>query len=149
MLSETEAMAVQAHERHADIYRLEAELLKLPQVDMPVAHEFCAGLMARTMRIPAGVAATGAIHSSDSFFVVRHGVLLSTSDYDEPVRLCAGDQVVSKAGSKRAVVTLSDVVITTYHPNPTGETDPHKLWELFTVPDAGSLLSAKAAEVLS
>jgi len=118
---------------HAAIYRLEAELLQLPQVDMPVEHEFCAGLYARTMHIPAGTALTGAVHRHECFFVLRRGRLAVTTP--DGVRLLQpGDMFATPAGSKRAGVALDDVVVTTFHPNASEERDPQTLWELFTVP---------------
>lgn len=131
MLPQTPTRAVPA--AHAPIYRLEAELLKLPQVEMPVEHAFCSGLYARTMHIPAGTALTGAEHAADCFFVVREGCLFVTTDAG-PVELKVGQMLVSRAGTKRAGVAFTDVVITTFHPNPTDETDPAALWDLFTVP---------------
>jgi len=65
---------------HLPIYHLEAELLKLPQVDMPVDHDFCNGLYARTMHIPAGTILTGAVHREESFFLVRKGELIVSTD---------------------------------------------------------------------
>jgi len=118
---------------HLPIYRLEAELLKLPQVDMPVDHAFCAGLYARTMHIPAGTALTGAIHREESFFVVRKGNLIVSTD-SGPRTLGPGDMSVSKIGTKRAGIALTDVEVTTFHANPTNEQQPQALWDLFTIP---------------
>lgn len=132
---------------HVPIYRLEAELLKLPQVDMPVEHAFIPGLYARTMHIPAGTGLTGAVHREACFFVVRSGVLVVTTD-EEPVELRAGQMLESKAGTKRAGVAITDVVVTTFHPNPTNETDPKKLWDLFTTPAPAMLLGQQTCEAL-
>lgn len=126
--------------QHAPIYRLEAELLKLPQVDMPVEHAFCAGMYARTMHIPALTVLTGAVHRHDAFFVVRKGRLAVTTD-DGAAVLEPGAQVITKAGTKRAGVALTDVVVTTYHANPTEERDPVALWDLFTVPAPAASLT--------
>jgi hypothetical protein len=115
------------------LFRLEAELLKLPQIDMPVEHEFCAGLYARTMHIPSGAVLTGAIHRHDCFFVVRHGVLL-VSDGGQSVELSAGDMRITPAGSKRAGVALTDVVVTTFHANPDELRDACEIWQAFTIP---------------
>lgn len=130
--------------QHLPIYRLEAELLKLPQVDMPVEHSFCAGLYARTMHVPADTVLTGAVHRFDSFFVVRRGRLLVTTD-DGLALLEPGTQLVTKAGAKRAGVALTDVVVTTYHANPQDETDPVRLWDLYTLP--APLLEAVCSDV--
>ena len=58
MLAELELKAA-VPAQHLPIYRLEAELLKQPQVECPVEHAFCSGLYARTMHIPAGTILTG------------------------------------------------------------------------------------------
>lgn len=118
---------------HAPLYRLEAEVLRHPQVDMPVTHDFCAGLYARTMHIPAGTVATGAVHAEECFMVVRSGALRMSSGV-KSFDLAAGDLVKSAPGTKRAVVTYADTVLTTFHANPTNETDPAALWSLFTLP---------------
>jgi mannose-6-phosphate isomerase-like protein (cupin superfamily) len=132
---------------HLPTYCLEAEILKQPQVEMPVEHAFCSGLYARTMRIPAGTVATGAVHRSESFFVVRSGTLLLATD-SGPVHLEAGAMRITKAGDKRAVVAVTDVELTTFHPNPSNETDPASLWDLFTVPAPMRFLSAQDIEQL-
>lgn len=118
---------------HLPIYQLEAELLKLPQVDMPVDHAFCAGLYARTMHIPAGTILTGAVHREESFFLVRKGDLIVSTD-NGPKRLGPGDMSISKIGTKRAGIALTDVEVTTFHANPTNEQDPQALWDMFTIP---------------
>ena len=118
---------------HLPIYILEAQLLKLPQVEMPVEHSFCAGLYARTMHIPAGTVLTGAVHREESFFLVRKGDLIVSTD-NGPRTLGPGDMSVSKVGTKRAGIALTDVEVTTFHANPTNEQEPQALWDLFTIP---------------
>jgi quercetin dioxygenase-like cupin family protein len=118
---------------HLPIYRLEAELLKLPQVEMPVVHDFCNGLYARTMHIPAGTVLTGAVHREESFFLVRKGDLIVSTDTG-PKRLGAGDMSISRVNTKRAGIALTDVEVTTFHANPTNEQEPQALWDLFTIP---------------
>lgn len=133
---------------HLPIYRLEAQVLQQPQVEMPVEHDHCEGLYARTMHIPAGTVATGAVHRHECFFVLRKGELHVTTDTG--VRhMQAGDMFVTPAGTKRAVVTLADCVVTTFHANPSGVTDPQAIWEEFTVPPPQSALANKAAEALA
>lgn len=118
---------------HLPIYRLEGALLELPQVDMPVEHSFCAGLYARTMHIPAGTVLTGAVHRAESFFVVRKGDLIVSTDTG-PQRLGPGDMSVSQVNTKRAGIALTDVEVTTFHANPDNEQDPQQLWDMFTIP---------------
>lgn len=118
---------------HIDIYRLEAELFKMPQVELPIDHLFCNGIYARTMHIPAGTVLTGAVHRDECIFLVRKGDLIVSTD-NGPKTLKAGDMYVSKAGTKRAGMALTDVEVTNFHANPTNEKDPQALWNLFTIP---------------
>jgi mannose-6-phosphate isomerase-like protein (cupin superfamily) len=118
---------------HLPIYRLESELLKLPQVEMPLDHDFCNGLYARTMHIPAGTVLTGAVHRDESFFVVRKGHLVVTTD-NGTAEVGPGFMSVTRANTKRAGVALTDVEVTTFHANPTNETDPQTIWDMYTIP---------------
>lgn len=132
---------------HLPIYQLEAEILKLPQVEMPVDHDFCNGLYARTMHIPAGTILTGAIHREESFFLVRKGELIVSTD-NGPRTIGPGDMSISKIGTKRAGIALTDVEVTTFHANPTNEQEPQKLWDMFTIPAPSTVLeSAESAQL--
>lgn len=133
-------------QNHLPVYRLEAELLKLPQVDMPVEHEFCPGLYARTMHIPAGTVLTGAVHRHDCFFVLRSGTLAVTTDGGVKA-IEAGQMLHSPAGTKRAGVAMTDCVVTTFHANPTDAQDPAELWELFTVPAPALHMTPRVEEL--
>jgi hypothetical protein len=117
----------------APIYHLEKEILKFPQVNMPVKHDFCDGIYARTMHIPAGTILTGAIHREESFFLVRKGELIVTTDNGLRI-IGAGEMSVSQIGTKRAGIALTDVDVTTFHANPTNEQEPQSLWDMFTIP---------------
>lgn len=141
------AIALKTGDPHHQIHSLEAELLKHPQVEMPVEHAFCAGLYARTQRIPGGTVLTGAIHRHASFFVLREGDLAVTTS-DGPRFLKVGEMLITQAGTKRAGVAITDCVVTTFHPNPTNETDPHALWDLFTVPAPALQLCQDPQEML-
>jgi quercetin dioxygenase-like cupin family protein len=132
---------------HSDVYRLESEILKHPQVEMPVAHEHCDGVYARSMFIPAGTIATGAVHRGESFFVVRMGTLIMHTPAG-PMEFKAGHMAVTKPGDKRAVIAVTDVIVTTFHANPDNETDPQALWDRFTIPAPQPMLEQAAAPIL-
>jgi quercetin dioxygenase-like cupin family protein len=142
----TQAVANTADNTEA-IRRLEAEILKLPQIEMPVAHEHCDGVYARSMFIPAGTVATGAVHRHESFFVVRMGTLIAHTP-DGPIEYQAGHMTVTKPGDKRAVIAVTDVIVTTFHANPDNETDPQALWDRFTIPAPRLQLEQAAAPTL-
>jgi len=111
---------------------IENFILQFPQVEMPIANEFCNGLYARTMFIPAGTILTGAVHRSDNFMLVRVGDIIVISP-DGGARLKTGEMHISKAGIKRLGYAVQDTLITTFHANPQNETDNCKLWDMYTV----------------
>ena len=115
------------------IEELEQYVLKLPQVEMPIVNEFCNGLYARTMFIPAGTLLTGAIHKEENFLFVREGDIAIWTEAGMQ-RIAKGAMVKSGVGAKRIGLTFEDTVLTTVHFNPTNEKDGDKLWDLFTVP---------------
>lgn len=129
---EAQAAVTLPPREHESLFKLERALLDFPQADMPVTHEHCDGLYARTIHLKADQILTGAIHQHECFFLVRSGFILVTTDDGERL-LKAGDMVVSRAGSKRAGVALVDTVVTTFHPNPSGERDPVRLWDQYVV----------------
>ena len=128
---------------HIPIYKLEQAIYKLPRVELPVYHDFCKGIYARTIIIPAGTVLTGAVHKDECFFLVRHGCILITTD-DKPIKAEGGFMSISKAGTKRAGIALVDTLVTTFHSNPEELREPDELWDHFTVPAPDNLL-----EVLS
>lgn len=142
----THAVASAADNAEA-VRRLEVEILKLPQVEMPVAHEHCDGVYARSMFIPAGTVATGAVHRGESFFVVRMGTLIAHTPAG-PMEFQAGHMAITKPGDKRAVIAVTDVIVTTFHANPDNETDPQALWDRFTIPAPQPALEQAAAPIL-
>jgi hypothetical protein len=99
------------------------------------------------MFIPAGTVATGAVHRGESFFVVRSGTLVVHTPRG-PMEYRAGLMSVTRAGDKRAVVAVTDVIVTTFHANPDNETDPQALWDRFTVPAPMRFLSEQDIERL-
>jgi len=122
-------------------FKIERELLKMPQADHKTEHDFVDGIYARTFSVPAGVLLTGAVHRNESFFVVRSGLFLVTTDNGDKL-VGPGHMIATRPGTKRILFTMSDTVITTFHANPTNERDPEALWKMYTVPedDVGSLL---------
>jgi quercetin dioxygenase-like cupin family protein len=73
------------------------------------------------------------VHKEESFFLVRKGQLIVSTD-NGPRTLGPGDMSVSKINTKRAGIALTEVEVTTFHANPTNEQDPQALWDMFTIP---------------
>lgn len=126
---------------HIPIYRLEQSIRTLPPVEMPVINDFCEGIYARTITIPAGTLLTGAIHKKECFFVVRSGSLLVTTD-TEPVKADAGFMSITKPGTKRAGYALEDTIVTTFHANPEEIKEQDELWDYFTIPAPDNIIDA-------
>ena len=135
-------IALPADTKFQSIYDLEAALLRLPQTEIPLEHDFCNGLYARSIAIPAGAVITGAVHRSESFWVVRAGELVFTNDNGDPMVAHAGCMGVSPAGIKRAGLALTDCIFTTFHANPDNELDPKRLWDLYTIEPSRAALEA-------
>lgn len=110
------------------VERLERVLETAPQVHCPIRNYFAPGLYAREMTVPAGVIATGAVHKTEHLTVIVGHCIFTTDD--GPKELIGHNTVSSQPGAKRAVVAITDTVITTFHP--THETDPEKLAVLLT-----------------
>lgn len=119
------------------VERAEAFVSRLPQVDCPVEHHFSPGVYVRKMTIPAGVAATGAVHKTEHQSYLLSGHCFLTTD-EGARELHAGYLGVSKPGAKRMIVTITECVLVTIHA--TEETDPEKLVELLTESTAAELI---------
>lgn len=96
------------------VMRLQGEMAKLPQVELPTDHFFTNGMYARRMMAKAGTVIVGKIHKADHFFIVASGVIEVTTD-DGVKRLEAGAVICATPGTKRAGVAITDVVIINIH----------------------------------
>lgn len=111
------------------VIAFEREQLKKPQVALKVVHHFSHGVVAREMHAPAGIEITGAIHKFANVNTLSQGEMLVTTDKGiEHVK--APYTVVSPPGVKRAALTLTDCIWTTYIG--THETDIDIIEQLFT-----------------
>lgn len=119
------------------VQRLESIIEKAPQVDCPVRHIFAPGVYAREMTIPAGVIATGAVHKTEHLSILSAGHCMLTTD-EGAQELHAPYTGVSKPGIKRAIVAITECVLTTIHA--THETDLDKLVEQLTESSRSELL---------
>lgn len=96
------------------IKRLEAEMRKLPQIELETLHYFADGMYARVVARPAGTVIVGKVHRKEHFYIVTRGSVQVTSD-DGVKTLSAGCVLVSKPGTKRAVLALEDSICMTVH----------------------------------
>lgn len=94
------------------IFAIEAEMLKLPQIEIPVKHYFSPGIYAREVTVPAGALITGVIHKYPQINILSFGTI-RVSIEDEIREISAPHTVVSSAGIKRIAFAVTDVVWTT------------------------------------
>lgn len=137
----TELSSDQLTEDQLRVFQLEQWTKQLPQVEMTTEHNFCTGVYARTLKIPAGVLLTGAIHNDESFFLIREGHLLVSSG-GPAVSVGPGFMTVTKPGEKRVGLAVTDVVVTTFHANPQELRDKNAIWDHYTVPEPANLIEA-------
>ena len=111
-------------ERNELLNDLEVALAKLPRVEMPVTHRFTKGMYIREIQIPAETMLTSMTHKTEHPFVLSKGKIMVTSDNEGSVIYEAPYTGITKAGTRRALHALTDVVWTTFHV--TDETDVEK-----------------------
>jgi phosphohistidine swiveling domain-containing protein len=109
-------------EKRNKIMGLEEELKKLPQIELPVNHYFAPHNYAREITMEAGSIVVGKIHKHSHVNVISKGkCVVATEDgitqYEAPVTF------ISNAGTKRAVLNLTEVVWTTIHPTEKNDID--------------------------
>jgi hypothetical protein len=121
-------------ENRCSILSLEDQLKKLTQADIPIRHYWSPGLYAREMSCPAGTLLTGKIHRLPHLSVLSKG---SATVWTEAGchHLQAPATIASQPGTKRVFYAHTDLVWTTFHVNPTDETDVAKLEEALIAPD--------------
>jgi hypothetical protein len=96
------------------VMQVEAMMLQMPQVEMPVKHHFSQGVYARELHIPKGTILTGKIHKFPQLNILSKGEI-SVLTEDGIKRVSAPFHVVSPAGTKRIAYAHEDCVWTTIH----------------------------------
>jgi quercetin dioxygenase-like cupin family protein len=115
------------------IARLEAELRKLPQAEVPTEHTFGPGFYARTITLEPGTVLTGKVHSTEHIFIVSKGDITLVTE-DGRKRVQAPYQAVCRPGTKRAGYAHTETVCTNVHI--TTETDLARLEAALIEPEA-------------
>lgn len=121
------------------VYRLESELMKMPQVVCPVRNIFADGLYAREMTLPAGTVITGAVHKTEHITIISKGRVQVVRP-EGAQEFSAPCIFISKPNTKNAVRVLEDTVWTTFHPNPDNQENMDVLVERYTTSKNSDLL---------
>jgi len=97
-----------------EILRIEAQILQMPQVELPIEHYQIKGVYARSMFIPAGTLLTGKIHNFESIAILAKGTIRITNGTESYV-ISEGHIMVDQPGIKRLGYAETDVVFITVH----------------------------------
>ena len=121
------------------INRLQAEMVKLPQAELPTEHYFSDGMYCRKLFRPAGTLIVGKVHKKDHFFLCASGEIIAWSEKGM-VTLRAGDIIESKAGTKRVTLAVEDSIGVTFHR--TDKTDLDEIEAELIEPDETALFDS-------
>ncbi len=119
-------MAISELTHRDKVFLLEREMLRRPQVALPLYHHFAPGIYIRELHIPAGVYTTGTIHKTTHLAILVKGIRQMATE-NGIITICAPYRTKILAGSKAAFYTIEDSIWMTVHPNPDNETDVPKL----------------------
>jgi hypothetical protein len=114
------------------VVNLQMEMSKLPQAELKTDHYFADGMYARVIARPKDCLIVGKVHKREHFYIVTHGSIRVTTD-DGVKDVFAPAVIVSKPGTKRAVLALEDSVCMTVHR--TDNTDLDKIEAELIEPD--------------
>ncbi len=124
-----------------DIMEFESMLREHPDafvgdnISCPLKHSFADGIYVREITIPAGMILTGKVHKHAHPNFLLKGEVEVFTESGGSERLIAPCSMISKAGTKRIVHTLTQVVWTTVHHNPNNITDIDKLEDIVIAKD--------------
>ena len=121
------------------INRLQEEMSRLPQQELPTEHYFSGGMYCRKLWRPAGTLIVGKVHKKDHFFVCAAGEIIAWSEKGM-VTLKAGDIIESRAGTKRVTLAVQDSIGVTFHV--TDKTDIEEVEAELIEPDDLALFDA-------
>lgn len=121
------------------INRLQAEMVKMPQVELKTDHYFVPGMYCRRVYRPAGTLIVGKVHKQPHFFLCAKGEIITWTEKGM-ITLKAGDVVECKPGTKRVTLSLADSIGVTIHK--TEETELEKIEAELIEPDDTALFDS-------
>ena len=126
--------------QRAQVDALQSVMLQMPQVELPTEHYFADGMYCRFLPRKEGVLIVGKVHKKEHLYIVASGTVAVTTD--EGVQEITGPRVlVSRPGTKRAVLALTDAVCMTVHR--TENTDLDEIERELIEPDDSALFNAQ------
>jgi len=131
---------------------LKAEVLKLPQVELPTTHTFHGGMYCRQVWRPAGTVIIGKVHKKEHFYMVVAGTVSVTTD-ESVITITGPHLLCSKPGTRRAVYAETDALCMTIHRTDANDVEEAETDLVEDEPDSafgvGNVLKQKPYEVLT
>lgn len=121
------------------IWRLQEAMQGMEQAELETFHYFADGMYARVLPRKAGTLIVGKVHKREHFYIVAKGCVQVVTDDGTQVYE-AGTILVSKPGTKRAVLALEDSICLTVHR--TKHRDLKKIERQLIEPDRKALFDA-------
>lgn len=113
-LAPLDGAATDAPAMREKVLALEAHMRQMPQAELRTNHYFADGMYARELFRTAGTLIVGKVHKREHLYIVLKGKVQVV--FDECVEVFTAPAViVSKPGTKRAVLALEDSVCMTVH----------------------------------
>lgn len=107
-----EAMSTPVQQR---VSELQAHCEKLPQVPMPLTHEFTPGLYIRTIVMPKGTFVISKVHKTEHPFVITRGKVEVWIEGQGTKMLTAPHRGITKPGTRRMLVMHEETEWSTFH----------------------------------
>lgn len=125
-------MIIQTTEKEYTLKDIENEMLKHPQIDAPLTHNFADGVYVRELFIPKGSLIMGKRHRFETCNILLKGKLAMYIGKGEPSQVIEAPLIFnSKPGVKKFAFALEDTIFLNIHP--TKETDVDKIEEIFII----------------
>ena len=121
------------------IEALQAEMVKMPQLEVETEHYFSGGMYCRKLIRPAGTLIVGKIHKKAHFFLCAKGEIIAWSEKGM-ITLKAGDVIESQPGTKRVTYAVQDSIGITFHV--TDKTDLDEIEAELIEPDETALFDS-------
>ncbi len=101
-----------------DLIRSKEDCLVGDNDRCPLKHSFSDGIYVREIFIPEGATVVGKIHKHDHPNFLMSGTVVVATEFGRE-KLTGPISMISKAGTKRALYAVTDLVWITVHHNPT------------------------------
>jgi hypothetical protein len=128
-----------AKSMRSKVEALQQSMLGMPQAELRTDHYFADGMYARVLARSAGTLIVGKVHLKEHLYIIAKGRIQVTTD-EGVIERSAGDVVVSKPGTKRAVLALEDSICLTVHR--TDSTDLDEIEAELIEPDLTALFNS-------